>query len=771
MCRSRNSADITFHIVIPAEAGIQRAAARAAEAWVLAFAGTTIGANRRSAMMRMTRLIGGLVLVLAIAAGLLAPLPVAGAVPAEDPVKARLIAEAGSIGPGETVWVSLHLEMQPGWHVYWRNPGDAGLPPEIAWTLPPGFAAGDIVWPTPERFVVGGIGNYGYAGSVDLLVPITAPPALEGADPKPGGAAPIGAHAGWLVCSEICIPGEADLSLDLRFAAAPAGPDPAAAALFAQARSRLPQPAGFATRATASATEVTLHVPAAALAGIEKPTASFFPIDPNIIDAAAEPRQESGPDVVDLVLKRASGPAAAASLPERLSGVLALSGANGSERAYTVSAPLTVATAAASTAAPAAGESGAVTPWWQALLLAFVGGAILNLMPCVFPILSLKLLGLAASVHRAEERRHALAYAAGVVLSFAALGGLLLALRAGGAAIGWGFQLQSPIVVALLAYLLFAMGLSLSGVAEFGGALGGIGSRFAERTGLSGAFATGVLATIVATPCTAPFMGAALGFALLAPPAQALTVFVALGAGLAAPIVLATAIPGAARLLPRPGPWMLWFKQLLAFPLYITVAWLVWVLLQQTAPGDGFLALLGLVLVGFAAWIYGRSRYAEPAGRRFGLGLAVSGIAAALAVAATLAPSAAPARAGASSTGLAYERFSTDRLDRLVAERQPVFVNLTAAWCITCLINERVLDSAAVRRAFAEHEIVAVKGDWTRQDPEITAFLQKFGRSGVPLYLLYDRAGKPAVLPQILSETTLLDAVDRAAAVPRAAAF
>ena len=241
-------------------------------------------------------------------------------------------------------------------------------------------------------------------------------------------------------------------------------------------------------------------------------------------------------------------------------------------------------------------------------------------MPCVFPILSLKLLGLAVSVHRAEERRHGLAYAAGVVLSFAALGGLLLALRAGGAAIGWGFQLQSPVVVALLAYLLFAMGLSLSGVAEFGVGLGGIGGRFAERTGLAGAFATGVLATVVATPCTAPFMGTALGYAMLAAPGEALAVFVALGAGLAAPVVLATAVPGIARLLPRPGPWMLWFKQLLAFPLYATVAWLIWVLLQQIAPGDGFLALLGLVLVGFAAWIYGRTRFAEPAGRRLGLG-------------------------------------------------------------------------------------------------------------------------------------------------------
>jgi thiol:disulfide interchange protein DsbD len=257
-------------------------------------------------------------------------------------------------------------------------------------------------------------------------------------------------------------------------------------------------------------------------------------------------------------------------------------------------------------------------------------------------------------------------------------------------------------------------------------------------------------------------MATALGYAMLAAPGEALAVFVALGSGLAAPVVVATAVPGIARLLPRPGPWMLLFKQLLAFPLYATVAWLMWVLLQQIAPADGFLALLGLVLVGFAAWIYGRTRFAErPAGRHLGFGLATAGVAASLAVAMTLGP-AAPVSAGSQGTGgLAYESFGAGRLARLVAERTPVFVNLTAAWCITCLVNDRTLDSDAVRRAFAEHEIVPLKGDWTRQDPEITALLQKFGRSGVPLYLLYDRGGTPSVLPQILTEATVLDAIGR----------
>jgi thiol:disulfide interchange protein len=397
-------------------------------------------------------------------------------------------------------------------------------------------------------------------------------------------------------------------------------------------------------------------------------------------------------------------------------------------------------------------------------LLAFAGGVLLNLMPCVFSVLSLKVLGLTASAHRAEERRHGLAYAAGVILSFTALGGVLLLLRAGGAAIGWGFQLQSPVVVGLLAYLLFAMGLSLSGVADFGVALAGVGGRFAQRAGLAGAFATGVLATIVATPCTAPFMGAALGAALIAPPVVALSIFVMVGAGLAAPIVLATAVPAIARRLPRPGPWMAWFKQLLAFPLYGTVAWLMWVLVQEVDPGGAFLAFLGLVAVGFAVWIYGRTRVAGGHGRGIGTALAAAGTGAALFVAATLVPgngAGGPAANGAGGA-LGYEAFSTARLDRLAAEHRPVFVNLTAAWCITCLVNERAaLDRDAVHRAFAEHRIVALKGDWTRQDPEITAFLQQFGRSGVPLYLLYDKTGTPTVLPQLLSEASVLAALEK----------
>jgi thiol:disulfide interchange protein DsbD len=349
-----------------------------------------------------------------------------------------------------------------------------------------------------------------------------------------------------------------------------------------------------------------------------------------------------------------------------------------------------------------------------------------------------------------------------VLLTFAALGGALLALRAGGRAIGWGFQLQTPVFVAVIAYILFAMGLSLSGVATFGTSFAGTGGRLAGRSGLTGAFFTGVLATIVATPCTAPFMGAALGFALIAPAAVATGIFLALGLGLAAPYLAATIIPGWQRVLPKPGAWMDLVKQLLAFPLYGTVAWLIWVLVQEAGPGPSLDALFGLVLVGFAVWIYGQTRFAAPLGRRLGIGFAAAGTAAAIFLVASLTKTEVGIANAAPQDGLAYEPFTAERLSTLEAKGKLVFVNLTASWCVTCLINERVtLDSDAVRQAFVARGIVALKGDWTTQNPEITALLQQFGRSGVPLYLLYGGKGEPVILPQILTAASVLDALGK----------
>src|SRR5207237_2950100 len=361
-----------------------------------------------------------------------------------------------------------------------------------------------------------------------------------------------------------------------------------------------------------------------------------------------------------------TGPAA--KLPTAVDGGLVVGGAGGAEHALTIHAA-----SAGPASLIAEGNPAGDVEWWQALLFALLGGVVLNLMPCVFPVLSLKLLSLAGAADHGTQRHHAAAYAVGVIVCFTLLGGGLLIVRAGGAAIGWGFQLQSPVVVGLLAYLLFAMGLSLSGVADFGLGLAGIGDRFAGRGGLAGAFATGILATVVATPCTAPFMGAALGFALLAPPPLALAVFVALGIGLAAPLALATLVPGVTRLLPRPGRWMVLFKQLLAFPLYGTAAWLLWVLIQDVGPDGALAALFGLVCVGFAVWVYGCTRLAGPTMRRVGTGLAAAGTAAALVLAVTAAPAGAlpEGTKAAAQDGLGYEPFSPARLTALMAEHPP----------------------------------------------------------------------------------------------------
>ncbi|MBV8506464.1 MAG: thioredoxin family protein [Alphaproteobacteria bacterium] len=670
----------------------------------------------------------------------------AGGPPApEDLVKADLVAETASLAAGATLWIDLHLEVKPGWHVYWQNPGDSGLPTAIDWKLPPGFLAGHILWPVPEHFVQNGIGNYGYAGTVDLLVPIVAPRELAA-----GQTAVLDAEVSWLACAEICIPGKAKLGLQPPVAAQPAAPDPAAAPLFAAARRHLPIPAPFETRFASDADSFRLLVPSSAIGELRNPTGMFFPTKEALIDAAANPRIEPHGDGLAILLPKASDGTAA---PATLDGVLCLRGEDGTERAFDVSAnPIPGARA----------ESGIV--WWQALLLAFLGGAVLNAMPCVFPILSLKLLSVAqqAHGHRSQRAYHGLAYTAGVLASFAALGIALLALRAGGQAVGWGFQLQSPVFVAVLAYLLFAMGLSLSGVAGFGGALGGVGGRLALRSGLAGTFFTGVLATIVATPCTAPFMGAALGFALIAPAAGAIGIFLALGFGLAAPYLAASLTYRWQRLLPKPGRWMELVKQLLAFPLYGTVAWLLWVLIQEVGPGNALGALFGLVLVAFAMWVYGQTRFSAPLGRWLGTGLAAAGGAAAIFFAASLT-GAVPAKSAAFRDGLQYEPFTPQRLAALETAGKPVFVNLTASWCVTCLINERVaLDSGAVRQAFAERGIVPLKGDWTSQNPEITQFLQQFGRSGVPLYLLYSgRGGEPVMLPQILTAASVLDAIGK----------
>ena len=673
-------------------------------------------------------------------------------------VTVELLSEVGAIAPGETFWVALHQRIAPGWHTYWMNPGDSGEPLKIDWALPPGFTAGDIVWPHPERIPVGPAMTYGYSHEVVLLIPVTPPPTLS-----PGARVTLGGHASWLVCEEICIPEESPVTLTLPVVAGPPPPDPSVAQLIAIARRAVPTPSPWPASFVASPATVMLTVGARGLDAERIAEVWFYPARWGAIEHAAPQRARTDATGISLELARGPLPAAVAApiqgvlvVAERLDGGIV-------RHAFSV------------TAAPrAAGGSDdrAAVSLLRAMALALAGGLVLNLMPCVLPVLSVKALGLVQHSHGRPSvlRAHGLAYTAGVLASFAVVAGALMALRAGGEELGWGFQLQSPLFVTLLAGLLFAVALTLSGVIVIHGRFAGAGQAFAARPGYGGSFAAGALATVAATPCTAPFMGAAVGFALTQSWTTALIVFEMLGLGLALPYLVLTFVPAWRRLLPAPGPWMEGLQQLLAFPLYATVAWLVWVVSRQAGPHGVGAALAVLFLIAFAAWLHRALGGVRALWRRSAT-IAVVGLAAGMVA---LGPwLAAGTPSGSTKTapvgGVRWEPFSPSRLAEVRAAGKPVFVNFTAAWCITCLVNERVaLRSAAVADVFARKGVVALEADWTTRDPAITRVLGSLGRSGVPLYVLYPpgAAGgsetvEPTVLPQLLSERLVIDAIDK----------
>ena len=665
-------------------------------------------------------------------------------------VTVELVSERDAVAPGKTFWIGLRQSIAPGWHTYWSNPGDSGEPPQIDWTLPAGFSASDISWPNPERIRLGPAMSYGYSNEVVLPIQLTVPATVV-----PGTRVTVSGRASWLVCEKECLPEEAPVSLSLPVVAGEPGLHPTGAPLIARARQAVPSPSPWPATFTATPETVTFAVAARGLVPDRISEVWFYPARWGAIDHAAA--QQVRVDARGITIEVARG-----QLPEAttapIDGVLVLA-----ERLDGG----VVRQAFALRVAPAATTSGAAL--LRAMALALAGGLLLNLMPCVLPVLSVKALGLIqhATGSARVMRRHGFAYSAGVLGSFAAVAGTLLALRAGGERIGWGFQLQSPLVVTLLAYLLFAMALALSGVFVIGARFAGVGQSLAARSGYRGSFFTGALAAVAATPCTAPFMGTAVGFAVTQPWTTGLLVFEALGLGLALPYLLLTLIPAWRRFLPRPGAWMKRLEELLAFPLYASVAWLVWVLSQQAGPTAVAAALGGLVLIGLAAWLFRISRHARATWRRAGL----TAVAALVVGAVALGPLAgmAPARDPAQTAGGRAEAFSPGRLAELRAQGRPVLVNVTAAWCITCLVNERVaLRSDAVTEAFARKGVVVLEADWTGRDAGIADMLGSFGRSGVPLYLLYApalagraAASAPAVLPQILTEGAVIDAVNK----------
>ncbi|WP_265300143.1 protein-disulfide reductase DsbD family protein [Verminephrobacter eiseniae] len=703
-------------------------------------------------------------------------------------LRAELLAHAPQgVTAGQPLWLGLAIDHQPGWHTYWKNPGDSGLPIELDWTLPAGLEAGEIAWPLPRKIAIGTLLNYGYEGAMLLPVPVTVASTFA-----PGPLAQdirIDLHASWLVCRETCLPEEGRFTLQLPIRSSTALNGAAFEAAW-QARPR-PLADGAQGQAQPDGQHLQISVPGlpAALRG---KALDLFPETPQIIASASpwtqawngnlwtaripvSPERSSSPATLPVVLVEQSaeravgqgaerpGYRAELQVPGPWPPVAAVAGVS---PALKSALEANAAQAAGPAVSGASAVSGAPAPALLAALLgALLGGLILNLMPCVFPILAIKLVGFtrhgaghgAGSAQRARHalRANGLAYTAGVLLSFIALGALMLGLRAAGQAIGWGFQLQSPAVVAALAALFTLIALNLAGAFEFGHLLPSSLAGLHLRHPVADSFLTGVLAVAVASPCTAPFMGAALGLAAQLPAFWALAVFAALGLGLALPCLVASWVPAVARALPRPGAWMDIARRLLAFPMFATVVWLVWVLGQQSGiDGAGALLILlvGLGLVVWAMSLTGRAR-------RW---MATGSIAVMVLLLWVFAPQVirlAPATPSADA-GTRWQAWAPGAAEQIVASGRPVFVDFTAAWCVTCQYNKQTtLANAEVLADLARKNVALLRADWTRRDPAITAALTALGRNGVPVYVLYRPGHPPVLLPEVLSVAQLRAAI------------
>ena len=705
-----------------------------------------------------------------------------------DHVTAELVSASTAAVPGQAVQIGLRLQHIPHWHTYWRNPGDSGLPTTLTWTLPEGATVGEIDWPAPYRKPIGPLINYGYEGEVLLPLSFTPP-----ADARPGSTLRLQADATWLVCKDICIPEEAKLVLLLPVAEAGVSPGQTAhAALFEKTAVRQARPLGGWTTALQQAGPellLTIEREGGAPDGV-RPVVHVFPYTEQLIEPARHDlyRTDRG---YALKLKLLNN----ASLPPSFDGIAVVQAAAGAQTAALwgnpapsaeFSAPVSQVAAislpagavllegagAAEAGAAAQPEQlrggGAALGLWAALALALVGGMVLNLMPCVFPVLSIKLLSLTQQGSSpAGLRHHALAYSAGVVLSFLALAAGLLALRAAGNAVGWGFQLQEPGVVFVLALLFFAIGLNLMGAFEFGNLLPQGLAGWRAQHPAADAFGSGVLAVVAASPCTAPFMGAALGFAVTQSAPLALGVFAALGIGMALPYVALVLLPGWRERLPRPGPWMLRLKQGLAFPMFATVVWLIWVLGLQAGIDGAAKALLALVGLGFAIWLGGllRQRGSLAPLMSAAVLLATAGLLAwTWPGLATPALASTGSAAGTASTTPADEAdwlpYRESEAQALVAQGTPVFVDFTAAWCVSCQVNKRlVLGTRGTQADFAAANVTLMRADWTLRDAEITAALARLGRNGVPVYVLMRPGKEPLLLPEILTAGLVREAL------------
>ncbi len=670
-------------------------------------------------------------------------LALAGGIPAraDSPptthIHAALVAESAA-APGETVTLALTMRPDPGWHGYWSNPGDAGLPPTLDWTLPAGVSAGEMQFPVPQTLRIAGLMNHVYAHDFAILIPLTVPRSVQ-----PGTTLAIRAQAHWLACTDaICVPEDAEVATTIPVAvpgAAKPG-DPR----FANWRAALPAPLDQPATFAATPVGYRLAIPFPAGAALADP--HLFIAADGVIDYAAPQRFSRSGDV--LIVDLAKSKTASGAPPSSLSGVLAL-GADRGGIAFAAHPGVVPAAGA-----PLSGASPAPFAWSVlalAVLGALAGGLVLNVMPCVFPILSLKALALArGNSHHA--RGEALAYTGGVMLACLLLGGVMLGLRAAGGEVGWAFQLQDPGVVAVLLLLAIAITANFAGLYELPGL--SLSGGAPGKGGLWGAFGTGLLAAFVATPCTGPFMAAAMGAALVLPTVAALGVFAALGLGLALPFLAIGFVPALRRRLPRPGAWMVWFRRAMALPMALTalaLAWLAW-RLGGVAYASAALALAAAMLVLLA--LAGRGQAAGRAVARWVL----PGLIVLTALAGGGVPRLATADRHDDASLIGARPFSQAALDAARAARKPVFVYFTADWCLTCKVNEHVAnETSATAAAFRKAGVVVLVGDWTRRDPAITRFLTSAGAAGVPLYLWYPAGGEPRKLPQVMTPATLSD--------------
>jgi thiol:disulfide interchange protein DsbD len=653
------------------------------------------------------------------------------------------------VDPGKTVWVGLQLRHQPDWHTYWKNSGDSGLATSLSWTLPAGVLAGDIAWPLPVKIPIGNLANYGYDNTVLLPVPLTITPDFKPSVLKP--ELEVKLQASWLVCKLECVPqdGEFVLRIPVRGSTAMQG-----AAFDAAFRA---QPQALSQAGSIAIEGQTLKVSVIGLpASLQGQTLDFFPETPEIIETAAQWTQHWQGAVwtaaVPIAKHRSGDPAVmplvlAAKLGGERLGFITQAKVTGP---WPVMAPISPTGATTQSPQPITGSGPANLPssLWLALLGALLGGLILNLMPCVFPVLAIKVVGFARhGGHPRRQRVGGLAYSAGVVLSFVALGALMLVLRGAGAQLGWGFQLQSPAMVAALAVLFTVIGLNLAGVFEFGQFVPSRVALLEAKNPSINAFLSGILAVVIASPCTAPFMGASLGLALALPALQALAIFATLGLGMALPYLAASWSPALARKLPRPGAWMATFRHAMAFPMFATVVWLVWVLGQQSGINGAaslLALLLGLALLIWTLGLRGRSRVVMTT-----LGVAIF----ALLMASIGQNVTKPLENTSNPAGTAlWQPWTPGKVDQALARGAPVFVDFTAAWCVTCQYNKSTtLASTELLADFARKKVTLLRADWTRRDPAITAALARLGRNGVPVYVLYQAGRAPVVLSEILS--------------------